>query len=441
MPWRTRRLATFLLLVAGFLPAEVRSLTILHTNDLHAHLNPLDNGNGGFAYLASVIKHEREGCHDCILLNAGDLVQGSPVSSIFEGLPVYEVGNLLGFDAGTMGNHEFDYGWRQARKFVETARYPIVSSNVVNAKGELMVKPWTILKVNGLRVAVIGATTADLQDLSSAERLDDWRALPVLDIARKYAAELRSQSDLIVLLGHINGEEEKQLLHSAPEIPVIVSGHLHTGMKQPRTEDGRVQVRIKSYTEELGRLELQVDTEKKNVVSWKWRAIPVSAKSVAPDPEVAAAVKGWEDKVTAIVDKPLALSKQHLTKPQLKLIVEYAMREATGADYAYINEGGLRSDLPEGLLMERHIWNVLPFDDEIVVGKFKGRDLPKKVVGDDKIDPDREYTLATTDFVAGNQRTKENLETTGLAFPEKEGLLRTVVIDWFRMKVIEPASR
>jgi 5'-nucleotidase/UDP-sugar diphosphatase len=266
--------------------------------------------------------------------------------------------------------------------------------------------------------------------------------LPVLDIARKYAAELRSQSDLIVLLGHITGEEENQLLHSAPEIPVIVSGHLHTGMKEPHTEDGRVQVRIKSYTEELGRLELQVDTEKKSVVSWKWKAIPVSAKSVAPDPEVAAAVKGWEDKVTAIVDKPLALSKQHLTKPQLKLVAERAMREATGADYAYINVGGLRSELPEGPLLERHIWNVLPFDDEIVVGKFKGRDLPKKVTGDDKVDPDREYTLATTDFVAGNQRTKENLETTGLLFPTKESPLRTVVIDWFRkMKVIEPASR
>ena len=91
------------LLACSPLAAEIRSLTILHTNDLHARLSPLDNRNGGFAYLASAIRRERGGCTDCILLNAGDLVQGSPVSTIFHGLPVFEIANLLGFDAATRG--------------------------------------------------------------------------------------------------------------------------------------------------------------------------------------------------------------------------------------------------------------------------------------------------------------------------------------------------
>src|SRR5262249_11789426 len=103
------RLFTALLFLAASGWAEIRTLTLLHTNDLHARLSPLDNGNGGFAYLASTLKEERAGCKDCILLNAGDLVQGTPVSTIFHGLPVYEIGNLLGFDAATLGNHEFDY--------------------------------------------------------------------------------------------------------------------------------------------------------------------------------------------------------------------------------------------------------------------------------------------------------------------------------------------
>src|SRR6516165_5039892 len=141
------RLVAFALLVCSCGAAEVRTLTILHTNDLHARISPLENGHGGFAYLAEAVRRERENCKDCIFLNAGDAVQGSPVSTIFHGLPVYEITNLLGFDAATLGNHEFDYGWLQVRKFMQTANYPIVSSNIVNSKGEAFApKPYVILK-------------------------------------------------------------------------------------------------------------------------------------------------------------------------------------------------------------------------------------------------------------------------------------------------------
>src|SRR5690349_8834956 len=166
------RVAAFALLVGsqiGFwqLGAEIRSLTILHTNDIHARLTPLDNRQGGFAYLAAVIRQERATCIDCLLLNAGDMVQGSPVSTIFRGLPVYELGNLFGFDAATLGNHEFDYGFEQVRKFINVAKYPIVSSNIVGSNKQLFTpRPYVILKVNGLRVAVIGAETNDLSNLA-----------------------------------------------------------------------------------------------------------------------------------------------------------------------------------------------------------------------------------------------------------------------------------
>src|SRR5262249_42191150 len=157
---RPRRFVGFLLLACAPLAAEVRSLTILHTNDLHARLMPLDNHRGGLAYLASAIRRERAHCSDCILLNAGDLAQGTPVSTIFHGLPVFEIANRLGFDAGTLGNHDFDYGWMQTRKFVEISTYPTVSCNVVGADGKLFTPhPYVILTVNGLRVAVIGAMT------------------------------------------------------------------------------------------------------------------------------------------------------------------------------------------------------------------------------------------------------------------------------------------
>src|SRR5215471_5462863 len=156
-----------LLLLSFSLFAEIKTLTILHTNDLHARLTPLENKRGGFAYLATVIRRERANCGDCILVNAGDLAQGTPVSTIFHGLPVYQIANLLGFDAATLGNHEFDYGWMQVRKFLNAANYSIVDANIVNGKGEALTpKPYVILEVNGLRVAVLCAMTETLPYLS-----------------------------------------------------------------------------------------------------------------------------------------------------------------------------------------------------------------------------------------------------------------------------------
>jgi 5'-nucleotidase / UDP-sugar diphosphatase len=417
--------------------AEIRSLTILHTNDLHARLSPLESNRGGFAYLETVIRQQRQGCTDCILLNAGDLVQGSPVSTIFHGLPVYEIGNLFGFDAATLGNHEFDYGWPQARKFLATATYPIVTSNLQDAKGEDFVKPYVILKVNGLRVAVLGAMTDTLNTLTTPKEMGDWHTLPVVATARKYAQQLKGESDVIVLLAHITGEEELALLKTAPEIPILVTGHLHRGIAgDPMTQDGRVLVRVKGYGEELGRLELQIDTEKKAPVSWNWKRIPVDTTKIQPDPEVDRAVKHWESEVTARVDRPLASSTREFTKAEVKRLIERALRDETGADFALMNLGGVRDILPKGALKERQIWDIMPFDNRVVVGKFKGRDLPPVVVGDRKVDPNREYTLAVSDYTAANQETAENLRTHGLAFPQDVGLMRDLLIDWFRKKKV-----
>lgn len=423
-----------LLFVSG-ISGEIRSLTILHTNDLHARLTPLEDGRGGFAALAGLIRREREHCSDCILLNAGDLAQGSPVSTIFQGQPVFDIANLFGYDAATIGNHDFDYGWMQTRSFIRTAKYPMVSANMVDAGSQLFAKPYVILRVNGLRVAVIGAMTEELRTLSTPKLLGPWHAAPVIETARKYASELRDQADLIVLLGHINGSEENQFLSDAPEIPVLVTGHIHSGLQHETVRDGRILVRVKGYGEELGRLQLQVDTEKKAPVSWSWKRIPVDARHVEPAADVAALVKRWEAEVTKRVDQPLAVSKQKFDTRGVKRLIEQAMRDETGADFAYINLGGVRDGLPKGQLLVRNIWNIMPFDNRVVFGKFKGSALPA-VVANRKVDPDREYTLAVTDFTAANQGAEEQLQTTGLEFSGDGGLLRDLLIDWFRKKAV-----
>jgi 5'-nucleotidase / UDP-sugar diphosphatase len=437
MHFFSHRLLALALAVCSSGFGEVRTLTILHTNDLHARLTPLESKMGGFAYLAAAIKKERTGCNDCIFLNAGDLVQGTPVSTIFHGLPVYEIGNLLGLDAATLGNHEFDYAWPQAKKFLTTAKYPMVTANLENGKGQAFTeKPYVILKVNGLRVAVIGAMTDTLKTLTTPNLMEDWRTTPAVETTRKLARELKSQSDVIVLVAHITPDEEQAFLKTATEIPVMVTGHAHRGMPQAMTQDGRVLVRVKAYGEELGRLELKIDTEKKAPVSWEWKRIPIDSTKIQPDAEVARLVKRWEDEVTARVDRPMAVSKRDFTRSEVKKLMERAMREESGADFAFMNQGGVRDILPKGQLKERHVWDIMPFDNRVVVGTFKGRELPAVVVGERKVEADREYTLAVSDFTAANQETAENLRVKGLEFPRDVGLMRDLLIDWFQKKKV-----
>lgn len=434
-----QRFFALFLLICGPSIGEIRSLTILHTNDLHARISPLENGHGGFASLATAIRKERANCSSCIVLNAGDVVQGSPVSTIFHGLPVFEIANLLGFDVSTLGNHEFDYGWPQAKKFLQTAKYSIVTANVVGADGRPFTeKPYVILKVAGLRVAVIGVMTDTLRDLTTPNLLGEWHTIPAIETARKYAAELKSQSDVVVALAHLEPAEEAHFLAEVPDVAVTVSGHAHKGLAEAVSEDGRVLVRTKAYGEELGRLDLEIDTVKKSVADWKWKRITIDPAVFPPAPDVAEMVKHWEGEVTRRVDQPLTMSNREFNTHEVKALIERALREQTGSDFAFMNQGGVREKLPKGQLLRRNIWNIMPFDNRVLVGSFKGRDLPAVVVGSRKIDPDRDYTLAVSDFTATNQGTEENLRTTGLKFPHDVGLMRDILIAWFeKQKVLE----
>jgi len=430
-----KRLLPLALLCAFLATAQdhIRTVTILHSNDIHARLSPLENGNGGFAYLASVIRHERENCTGCLLLSAGDVVQGSPVSTLFKGLPVFEIANLFGFDAGTLGNHDFDYGWEQTRQFMELANYPISTANVEDGEGHLFTRqPYVVLLANGVRVAVVGAMTDTLDTLTKPQARGPWHTTPLVEAVRRYANEARGRADLTIVLAHITDNEEAALLALGPTVPVIVTGHEHQGMPEAKVKDGRMVVRAKAYGEELGRLELRVDVERKSVASWSWKKVAVDSKSLTPAPDVAAQVKHWEDQVKEVVDQPLAVAEHEFSRAEVRVLIERAMRDQTGSDFAFMNAGGVRDILPQGQLLVRHVWNMMPFDNEVLVGKFKGRDLPTVVTAGHAIDPDREYTLAVSDFTAANQGAPSQLHTSGLVFAASGPPMRDMIVDWIR---------
>ncbi len=430
------KLLLALCLAAQLGAQDIRPLTILHTNDLHAHIQPDSDGMGGFAYLATALRNERAQCEACIFLNAGDLVQGTPVSTIFHGEPIYELANLLRIDVSTLGNHELDYGWNEAGKFSTIARFAIVSANILNAVGQPVTgKPYVILTAGGMRVAVIGAVLGDLATaFSTPEEMGPWRVIPPVDAVRSAVADIGDRADLIVVLAHIHTDETEKILHTIPQVAVVIAGHEHSGYSSMKKVDGRVAVQLKAYGVELGRLDLRVDVPHRTLVSAEWKRIPINSKTIAPDPDMAAAVAGWEAKVSKIVDIPIGVAKRKLGQRDLRTLVERAMAEETGADIAWINPGNIRDVLPQGEILVRSVWNVLPFDDRVVTGHFLGSQLPPAVAREFPLDPNKFYTVAVTDYTVANQSSPNQLAIAGLKFSKTGPLQRDVVIDWIKRK-------
>lgn len=430
------RLLFWLVPIAAW--GQVRPLTILHSNDLHAHLLPDDQGNGGFSRLATAVRKEKAGCAACLYLNAGDIVQGTPVSTIFKGMPAVDAARHLGFDASTIGNHEFDYGLPRLFEFLKAGRFPVLSANIVDPSGRTITrKPYIIRTVGGIRVAIIGVSMADLIGRRvPVSQAGQWRMLPVVETVRKYAAEVRDRSDIIIVLGHIYDDPEvKGILRDVPDVSVVVAGHNHGAYKEMMQVADRVAVLVNYNADQLGRLDLQVDLKAKKAVSAQWKKIPITA-DMTPAPDMERVVRKWETKVSGLVDVAIGRSTAEMkfNDPELRKLVERAMAEETGADFGWIGGGNVREPLHAGPLKARNVWNMLPYDDAIVTGKFRGSALPPTITSRYPVEPDREYTVATVLFTAQNQAAADQLQTKGLEFPGKGPELRDAVISWIRKK-------
>ena len=406
-----------------------RSLTILHTNDLHARLLPDGKGRGGFAELAAVIRSTCSGVEACLVLDAGDLVQGTPVSTLYQGVPVFEVANRVGFDASTLGNHEFDYGWDMIPQFVETAAFPVLNANMEHPEGGRLGDGSSIVieTDNGIRVGLIGVVTERLPYLVAPDQLGEWKALPVRDAVTKIVPRLEAESDLVVVLGHLTAEEERELLE-IPGIDFVVSGHTHTGLKEPVVDDDTAIVRVRAFGHEVGRLDLLVDVVKDEIKEWSWTRIPVHAGDIEPDAATLEIVRAWEAKVSELVDVPIAEVGHDLDREEMRRLFEHALKEETGADLAYINKGGIRDVFLEGELLARDVWNAMPFEDHIVTATVRGSQLPQSLREARGLSADQTYRFATIDFVVAQWRFRGSADLD----VEHGELLRDLLLRWIR---------
>lgn len=422
------RVSLLLLAALAAQCANVEQVTILHLNDLHARLLPDEQSRGGFAHVATAIAAERSKSENAIVLHAGDMVQGSPVSTIFEGTPVFEIANRLGFDAHCLGNHEFDYGWEKIAEFERVTDAPILAANVLNAQGERLVPATAVLAAGSLRVGVIGALTPRLSRLIKPQQAGPWRAAPLVESLREPVAEMNARADLVVVLGHLFDDEDEAILRELPDVDVLVGGHDHGGRDTEFFIDGRIGVKLRPYGRELGRLDIAFDRDAGRIVQHRWRRIQISQDRFPAKPDIAALVDQWESKVSELVDVEIAECVRALGRDDVKQMIERSLRETTGAQIAFMNRGGVRDSLSEGTVMARDIWNILPFDNALVEATVRGDSLPEEARAGHDLDPGRMYTFVTNDYVAGLP------EFAAIDFTARELTLRDAVLNWVKAR-------
>ncbi|MFY7964780.1 MAG: bifunctional metallophosphatase/5'-nucleotidase [Chitinophagaceae bacterium] len=236
------------ILIASSNSKEIKSLTILHTNDVHSRLEPfpMDGSNnaglGGVAARANVIKQIRNEEQNVLLLDAGDIFQGTPYFNLYKGEPEIKAMTMLGYDAATIGNHDFDGGIDNFAKQLQHANFSIINCNYdfTNTSLHNKVQPYKIFEKGGLRIGVLGVGV-ELQGLVPDNLYGNTVYNEPITKANEIASQLRKEGcDLIICLSHLGDKYEDAkvsdeiLAKQSFDIDLIIGGHTHRLFPQPR---------------------------------------------------------------------------------------------------------------------------------------------------------------------------------------------------------------
>lgn len=226
--------------------AKGRQLLILHTNDTHSCVLPLNPnladtmlaGRGGFLRRAAMIDQMRKEDKDLLLLDSGDFSQGSPYYTMFKGDVETELMNIMGYDAATIGNHEFDFGLENMARIFRKAKFPIVCANYdfTGTVVEGLVKPYVIIKRKGVKIGIFGLSPK-LDGLVMASTCAGVRYSDPIKTANAVADKLKNEEkcDVVICLSHLGWDEaglnDMEMMAKTRNIDLVLGGHSHSYFK------------------------------------------------------------------------------------------------------------------------------------------------------------------------------------------------------------------
>ena len=433
------------LVVAAALPASGEDglvrLSVVFTNDIHGGIDrsgatfmnrefppPLGGAASAATYIGALRERaERKGGY-VLVIDQGDIFQGTPVGNLNSGEAVIEYFNKIGVDVWTVGNHDFDEGFENLWHLIEYSRMPVLSANLVWAESQEpveYVEPYIIKDYGGIKVAVIGLTTTDTPAMAFPAHVEPVAFLDEFETARKYFREVREKgADIVFVSGHmglpydpeagyaemIDEEEEREaenvrepleerkwgpsameISHYVPGIDAFFGGHIHKGFDKPWEEPTNHTLHFQTYGRGsgVGHVDLLIDAETKTLAgyelpSYRGALITLFEDEWWPETEMAAMVEARVEEAEQGMDRVIGQSDVDLTRggegeTRMGNLVCDAMREEVSADFAFTNLGGIRDEIPAGSITPRQVFRVLPFGNSLMVFEMDGR-LLKEVI-------------------------------------------------------------
>lgn len=384
------RAAAFFCFVS-VLAAQPRTLTILHTNDMHggfleheaiwvrSNPKPLV---GGFIELKRVVDSIRT-VRTALLLDAGDLMTGSPVCEMtykdVYGGALMEMLNRIGYDAWEPGNHDLDISQENLNGHIRLATFPTVNANI-EVGPEAVLKghqPYAVIERNGIRIGIIGIMSTSLYNLVDKQNLAGLNVLPPAPIVQKYIDELDTKTDLLIALTHQGVEDDSALAMNVKGLDIIVGGHSHTRLRSPKHVNGVIIVQAGSACENLGILDITVENDA--VTSYNGKLHQLWVQPTKPNDDFTRFVDSLRTEIEKDYNVVVATLKSDwlMTGREMNVgnFVADAHREAAKTDVAFMNTHGMRRSIPAGPLTKKALFELMPFRNTLSTFTLTGAQI------------------------------------------------------------------
>ena len=433
------------------------TLRLLGVNDFHGHLEPPRPGLGGAAWLAAHLDRATIPGRT-IRVHAGDMVGASPlISSWFHDEPSIEATNLMRFDVGTVGNHEFDEGGDELLRLLRGGRrsgpealerdadgtavntsapgyagaaYPYVAANTFDAEGQTLLPPYRIVERAGVRVGFIGVTTQSTPRFLLPRHAAGFRYGDLSEAVDRWVPDLRRRGvEAIVVLAHAGapgrtgteaddqtGEVVAEAREMSDAVDLIVAGHSHTelNLRLPNASGrgDKLVVQALSYGVAFDRVDLTVDRRSGGVVAKGATIAPTPHADTPPEADVKALVDRHAARIAPLAKRVVGETATPLMRADGSLaeLAADAQRAFARTDVALVNAGSIRADVDAGPILYEELFEAQAYDHPVVTLSLTGRELVELIASTSPavsgpstdLDPAATYSVAANElFVAG----------------------------------------
>ena len=361
-------------------------LTIYALNDFHG--NVIDD-KGGLSRIGNyLIDQKKDTPNQTVIVASGDMLQGSAISNMTQGKVVLDVMSYIGFDAMTIGNHEFDWGIDTIASLSEYASFPFLAANIYDRSTNERVNwaaPYTTFMKGELKVGVIGIIGKALTEDISPAIISGFEFKDEVPIVKEYARKLRVEEkcDIVILSAHNNTQKDNQIyadMGGDEQIDAVFNGHTHSNYHgETLGADGirMPYVQSASTGQYIGKVELTIDNKK--VVDGSATNIRVSKVLANESVEINNIINEYNEDVQDIINEVLGVAGTSINRTQATYWSVDVIKYYTNKDIAIINTGGIRSnafpiDIDQGVTVGK-VWEIMPFDNIVKTVDMKARDV------------------------------------------------------------------